>query len=133
MNTTHVPKHSEQTPPNMDWIEGIAIMLAVFAIVNVTALNDWKKERQFRALQSKLESDQKATVIRNSVITQIPVVDLLVGDICIVKYGDLVPADGILLQCNDLKVDESAITGESELIKKGVDDDPILLSGIHLY
>lgn len=43
--------------------------------------------------------------------------------------GDLLPADGILLQSNDLKVDESSLTGESDLIRKDPDHDPVLLSG----
>lgn len=43
--------------------------------------------------------------------------------------GDLLPADGLLIQSNDLKVDESSLTGESDLIKKSPEDDPVLLSG----
>ena len=45
--------------------------------------------------------------------------DLVVGDICQIKYGDILPADGLLVQNNDLKVDESSLTGESDLVKKG--------------
>lgn len=48
--------------------------------------------------------------------------------------GDLLPADGLLIQSNDLKVDESSLTGESDLIKKSSEDDPVLLSGnFYLY
>ncbi|KYO34872.1 hypothetical protein Y1Q_0017060 [Alligator mississippiensis] len=46
--------------------------------------------------------------------------------------GDLLPADGILLQGNNLKVDESSLTGESDLVHKSVDKDPMLLSGTHV-
>lgn len=46
------------------------------------------------------------------------------------KYGDLLPADGILIQSNDLKVDESSLTGESDHVKKGETTDPMLLSGM---
>ena len=49
-----------------------------------------------------------------------------------VKYGDLLPADGIILQSNDLKIDESSLTGESDQVKKGPDVDPMLLSGTHI-
>ena len=49
-----------------------------------------------------------------------------------VKYGDLLPADGIILQSNDLKIDESSLTGESDQVKKGTDKDPMLLSGTHV-
>jgi len=43
--------------------------------------------------------------------------------------GDLIPADGVVIQCNDLKTDESALTGESDLMKKSPTSDPQLLSG----
>lgn len=46
-----------------------------------------------------------------------------------IKYGDLLPADGILIQSNDLKVDESSLTGESDHVKKGETIDPMVLSG----
>ena len=47
--------------------------------------------------------------------------------------GDLLPADGIIIQSNDLKVDESAMTGESDHVKKGETMDPMLLSGTASY
>uniref|UniRef100_A0A8C5JGD9 Calcium-transporting ATPase n=1 Tax=Junco hyemalis TaxID=40217 RepID=A0A8C5JGD9_JUNHY len=46
--------------------------------------------------------------------------------------GDLLPADGILIQGNDLKIDESSLTGESDQVKKSMDKDPMLLSGTHV-
>jgi len=46
-----------------------------------------------------------------------------------IKYGDLLPADGIIIQSNDLKVDESSLTGESDHVKKGDTTDPMVLSG----
>ncbi|KRX54711.1 Plasma membrane calcium-transporting ATPase 3, partial [Trichinella sp. T9] len=92
------------------WIEGLAILVS------------------FRGLQQKIEHEHKFSVIRNGEQTQIFVTDLVVGDICMVKYGDLIPTDGIIIQSNDLKVDESSLTGESDFIKKSVDTDPFLLS-----
>lgn len=44
--------------------------------------------------------------------------------------GDLLPADGILIQGNDLKIDESSLTGESDHVKKSLERDPMLLSGM---
>ncbi|XP_065742692.1 plasma membrane calcium-transporting ATPase 1 isoform X7 [Phocoena phocoena] len=46
--------------------------------------------------------------------------------------GDLLPADGILIQGNDLKIDESSLTGESDHVRKSLDKDPLLLSGTHV-
>ena len=48
------------------------------------------------------------------------------------KYGDLLPADGVIIQSNDLQIDESSLTGESDHVKKGIDIDPMLLSGTDL-
>ena len=52
---------------------------------------------------------------------------------CIRMPGDLLPADGVIIQSNDLKVDESSLTGESDLVKKGETTNPILLSGTLLH
>ncbi|XP_076013013.1 plasma membrane calcium-transporting ATPase 1-like [Genypterus blacodes] len=114
------------------WIEGAAILFSVIIVVLVTAFNDWSKEKQFRGLQSRIEQEQKFTVIRKGQIIQIPVAEIVVGDIAQIKYGDLLPADGILIQGNDLKIDESSLTGESDQVRKSLEKDPMLLSGTHV-
>ncbi|XP_034952963.1 plasma membrane calcium-transporting ATPase 3 isoform X1 [Zootoca vivipara] len=114
------------------WIEGAAILLSVICVVLVTAFNDWSKEKQFRGLQSRIEQEQKFAVIRNGQQVQIPVAELVAGDIAQIKYGDLLPADGVLIQGNDLKIDESSLTGESDHVRKSVEKDPMLLSGTHV-
>jgi len=55
--------------------------------------------------------------------------NLLIVLCAAVAIGDLLPADGVVIQSNDLKVDESALTGESDLVKKSDTTDPMLLSG----
>ncbi|CAG0912528.1 unnamed protein product [Notodromas monacha] len=124
--------HSDESESEAGWIEGLAIFISVIVVVIVTAFNDYTKERQFRGLQSKIEGEHKFAVIRNGEVEQIKVGDLVVGDICQIKYGDLLPADGICIQSNDLKVDESSLTGESDHVKKGEHSDPMLLSGTHV-
>uniref|UniRef100_A0A4W4FEU9 Calcium-transporting ATPase n=1 Tax=Electrophorus electricus TaxID=8005 RepID=A0A4W4FEU9_ELEEL len=114
------------------WIEGAAILLSVICVVLVTAFNDWSKEKQFRGLQSRIEQEQKFTVVRSGQVIQIPVAEIVVGDIAQIKYGDLLPADGILIQGNDLRIDESSLTGESDHVKKTLEKDPMLLSGTHV-
>ncbi|KAG9270172.1 plasma membrane calcium-transporting ATPase 3 [Astyanax mexicanus] len=114
------------------WIEGAAILLSVLCVVIVTAFNDWSKEKQFRGLQSRIEQEQRFAVVRNGTVLQIPVAEMVVGDVAQVKYGDLLPADGVLIQGNDLKIDESSLTGESDHVRKAVDRDPMLLSGTHV-
>lgn len=77
----------DETEAEAGWIEGVAILVAVLVVVFVTAFNDWRKEKQFRGLQSKIEHEHKFAVIRGGEAMQIPVGDIVVGDICQVKYG----------------------------------------------
>jgi len=68
-------------------IESIVIMVAVLLIVFVTALINWSKDLQFRGLQQQLDKQLKCLVVRNGDISQVPSSDVVVGDICIIKYG----------------------------------------------
>uniref|UniRef100_A0A0K0ED38 Calcium-transporting ATPase n=1 Tax=Strongyloides stercoralis TaxID=6248 RepID=A0A0K0ED38_STRER len=122
----------DETEAEAGWIEGAAILISVIVVVLVTAINDYTKEKQFRGLQSKIETEHKFFVLRNGVSKEIYINELVVGDIAQIKYGDLLPADGVLVQSSDLKIDESSLTGESDQIKKSVEHDPMLLSGTHV-
>ena len=117
---------------NIEWIEGMAILITVIAIVLVTSFNDWSKERQFRGLKSKIDSEQKINVWRNGNLIELQIRDLLVGDICQLYYGNTIPADGIIIESNDLRVDESSLTGETKLVKKAQDKDFALFSGTNV-
>ncbi|XP_055332584.1 plasma membrane calcium-transporting ATPase 2-like [Paramacrobiotus metropolitanus] len=123
---------AEKDAQSYEWIEGVAIVVGVMVIVLVSATNDYGKEQQFRVLQAKVREEHKVTVIRKGQIILIPVQELLVGDICQVKYGDLIPADGVVLQGQELRLDESSQTGESDPVKKDSDTDCQVLSGTHV-
>jgi Ca2+-transporting ATPase len=123
--------------PRVDWVEGVAIMVAVIIVVVVGSLNDWQKEKQFKVLNSKKE-ERGVKVVRSGREAQInvhvcvlfPALDeerdltrtllqeVLVGDVCLLEPGEIVPCDGILLRGHNVRTDESDITGESDLIKK---------------
>lgn len=76
--------------PVAEWIEGAAILLAVVIVMLVTAGNDWLKERQFAAL---MQTEQKfCSCRRSSLLRELPVESLLVGDIILVEAGDEIPA-----------------------------------------
>lgn len=77
----------DESEGDTGWIEGAAILLSVVCVVLVTAFNDWSKEKQFRGLQSRIEQEQKFTVVRKGNVIQIPVADMVVGDLAQVKYG----------------------------------------------
>ena len=104
--------------PKHDWIDGLSIMFAVILVVFVTSLTNYLKEKKFRELNTQSDEMSKVTILRNNEIEMRSEEDLLVGDIVKFGYGNIVPADGYLIEGNDIKVDESPLTGESELISK---------------
>ncbi|KAL5526157.1 PMC1 [Sanghuangporus baumii] len=105
------------TRPPVDWVEGVAIMVAVSIVVVFGSLNDYQKERQFRVLNDKKE-DRTVKVIRDGVEKVINVKELVVGDVALLEPGEIIPCDGIFLSGYNVRCDESAITGESDAIKK---------------
>lgn len=77
----------DESEHDAGWIEGVAILISVVVVVLVTALNDYTKERQFRGLQAKIETEHKFAVIRGGNQIQVVVNELVVGDIAQIKYG----------------------------------------------
>ena len=67
--------------PTTGWIEGTAILIAVFLVALVTATNDYTKELQFRALEQTSQTSERTSVIRNGKIERINPVDLVIGDL----------------------------------------------------
>jgi magnesium-transporting ATPase (P-type) len=100
------------------WIEGTAIFVAVMVVAGVGSVVDFKKEKAF--VDSRLKSDSKnvCNVLRNGEVNSTHHNNLHVGDIIMVQYGMGIPVDGILLFSSQLLCDESAMTGESDEIKK---------------
>ena len=76
-------------------------------VMVVTAVNDWEKEKQFRGLQEVIEDSKTYSVMRSGEVVEVSERSLVVGDVIILKYGDKIPADGILLRSSELRVDES--------------------------
>ncbi|BFU21882.1 plasma membrane calcium-transporting ATPase putative [Entamoeba histolytica] len=107
----------EEKEFNTDWIEGLAILAAVLVASLGASISDYSKQKKFLAL-SKDEKDVKIKVIRNGEQQQISIFDLCVGDIVNLDVGDLLPADGVFVHGNDLRLDESDMTGESVAVKK---------------
>lgn len=130
LGTSFIPNEEENDGPNVDWIEGSAILVSVAVVVFVTAFNNYTKEHQFQGLKSKISNDHLFTVLRSEHSCQVLVTDIVVGDVCQIKYGDLLPADGVLIQGSDLKVNESSLTGESDHVKKV--ENAMLYSGTHV-
>ena len=102
--------------PQIQWVDGVAILLAVLIVVVVGAFNDYNKEKQFMKLNSKKE-DRKIIVYRSGEKHYLSIHELLVGDILYVETGDVIPADCILVS-GECACDESSVTGESKTIDK---------------
>lgn len=118
--------------PKVDWVEGLAILIAVAIVVLVGSVNDWQKEKQFQKLNEK-KDDRMCNVLRDGGERQtVNTKDLVVGDVCVLEPGEILPVDGLYLRGHGVKCDESSVTGESDLVKKTSYDehkDCFLLSG----
>jgi calcium-translocating P-type ATPase len=114
--------------PATGYVEGVAILAACLIVSVVTAINDYQKESQFREL-SAVNDEIDVVVVRSGKFHNIPVGDLVVGDIVCLEAGDAIPCDGVLVNYDGLEIDESALTGEPEDIDKDSETDPFLLSG----
>ncbi|RMY41649.1 hypothetical protein D0866_00472 [Hortaea werneckii] len=106
----------------VEWIEGVAIIVAIVVVVLVGALNDWQKERQFAKLNKKKES-RNVKLIRSGQTQEINIHEILVGDVLMVEPGDILPVDGIFISGHSVKCDESSATGESDILKKVAADE----------
>ena len=104
-------------PPSLDWVEGLAIEIAVVIVVLVTGLTDYRREKQFAALSAK-KDDRQVKAIRSGKSVLISVYDIVVGDVLHLESGDAIPADGILIDGHGIRCDESSATGESDAMKK---------------
>lgn len=104
-------------PQSLDWVEGLAIEIAVVIVVLVTGLNDYRREKQFVALNAK-KDDRQVKAIRSGKSVLISVYDVMVGDVLHLESGDSIPADGILIDGHGIRCDESSATGESDAMKK---------------
>ncbi|KAL3668044.1 hypothetical protein V7S43_006914 [Phytophthora oleae] len=113
--------------PETGWSEGVAILFGVTLVAVVTSINNYTKEKQFRALSAK-NDDVLVKVLRDGKPDQVPVGEISVGEVIILETGDKVPADAVLINASDLKCNESSLTGEPEDVSKIHQKDPFLLS-----
>ncbi|KAH9923745.1 calcium-translocating P-type ATPase [Epithele typhae] len=90
--------------PAVEWVEGVAIMVAIVVVVLVGSLTDWQKERQFRVLNAK-KDERTVKVVREGVER-------------LIDPGEIMPCDGVFLSGHNVRCDESGATGESDVIKK---------------
>ncbi|WYZ35847.1 hypothetical protein EsH8_X_000494 [Colletotrichum jinshuiense] len=129
--------------PNIQWVDGVTVVVAILVIVFASAATDWQKNHRFAKLNERKEQ-RDVKLIRSGKTQNISVYEVQVGDIMHVETGDVVAVDGVLVQGSGIQVDESSLSGESELVHKSVPSnsdirnqkahrssaaDPFILSG----
>ena len=107
---------------NSDFESAIVILVVITMNAILGTVQTLKAEQSLDAL--KQMSAPEAKVIRDGVVKQIPSREVTIGDRVLLEAGDCVPADGKLIECASLKVDESALTGESLSVEKSLDEVP---------
>ena len=104
--------------PGYDAFDGIGIVFAIMVIVITTAVTNYNKEKKFKQLSDENFKKFQVVVTRNGANVNLSDEELLVGDKCKVDMGMIIPADGIVINSSNLKLDEASLTGESNLMRK---------------
>ncbi len=96
--------------------DGAIMLIFVIGIISIDVIQEWKTDKTLNALKDL--SAPHVTVIRDGKETVIASSDLVPNDLMMIHEGVKIPADGIVVKCNDLCVDESSLTGEAEGVWK---------------
>ena len=120
---------------HFDWFESAGIAIAIFLATFVSTLSEYGSESAFVKLQEDAQRT-KCRVRRDWKVVELPVADIVVGDVVLLQAGERLPADGLLLS-GELHVDQSALNGESKEAAKTPgperDDDRDFLSKNRLF
>ncbi|XP_057505542.1 putative calcium-transporting ATPase 13, plasma membrane-type [Actinidia eriantha] len=110
------------------WYDGGSICVAVFLVIAVSAVSNFRQDRQFEKL-SKVSNYISVDIVRNGRRQKASIFEVVVGDIVCLNIGDQVPGDGLFIDGHSLLVDESSMTGESDHVEVNPTQNPFLLSG----
>ena len=100
--------------------DGSVMLIFVTGVISIDVIQEWKTDKTLKALKDL--SSPHIAVIRDGKETMIASSDLVPGDLMMIHEGIKIPADGKLVKCNDLCVDESSLTGEAEGVWKQIID-----------
>ena len=106
-----------------DWVEAITIIIIVILAGVLGFIQEYQAEKAIEAL--KKMAAPHGTVLRAGEKKIIPAREIVTGDILLIKTGDLIPADGRLIEVNNLRVNEGSLTGESMPVEKSI-ESPII-------
>ncbi len=99
-----------------DWTDAVIILAIVFASVILSFIQEYSANKAVEELRSRIS--QQTTVLRDGKQVQVPSSTLVPGDIVLLSAGSLIPADGLVLECNDFFVNQSILTGEALPVEK---------------
>ena len=99
-----------------DWLDALIILLIVFGSTLLSFAQEHRASRALEQLRGRLSL--RVSVMRDGRPCQRPITEVVPGDVLQLCAGDLVPADGVVLETNDLQVAEAALTGEAFPVEK---------------
>ncbi|MBO7741494.1 MAG: HAD-IC family P-type ATPase, partial [Victivallales bacterium] len=100
-----------------EWFEPVGILIAILIANGVSSVSECSQESKASALKAEEEAKERAKVIREGVLQEIHVSQVVVGDLVFLQAGDKIPADGEIVE-GAVKVDQSALNGETEEASK---------------
>ncbi len=100
-----------------EWFEPVGILIAIMIANGVASVSESKQEGKASALKAEEEAKETAKVIRDGVLTEIHVSEVVVGDLVYLQAGDKIPADGEIVE-GAVKVDQASLNGETEEAEK---------------
>ncbi len=103
------------------FLDTVGIIAAIFLSTGIAFFNEYRSSREFDVLNAHRD-EMAITVVRDGHPRHIPSREIVVGDLILLEAGDAVPADGWTISSDELVIDESAFTGESEPVKKSIRD-----------
>lgn len=118
----------------IEWVDGVTVVVAILVIVFASAATDWQKNHKFEKLNERKEQ-RDVTVVRSGKPQRVSIHEVMVGELMRIEAGDIVAVDGIAVHAAGVQINESSISGESELVHKHAatsespDADPFILSG----
>lgn len=99
-----------------DWLDSIIILAIVLTSAVLSFLQEYSAGNAISELRSRIQ--QKSTIVRDGQEIEIPTIQLVPGDIVLLSAGSLIPADGLILECDAFNVNQSVLTGEAFAVEK---------------
>jgi len=111
-----------------EWLSSIIIIIMVLLSTTLEFYNTYKSQKAAAALREKVRTT--ATVVRDGIAKEVSLLHLVPGDLILLEPGDIIPADGSVVEAEDFFLDESTLTGESYPVEKKTDGEVYMGSNV---